>query len=121
MDELPLRCRGLPARAVASGTTVVRGAAELRVKESDRIASVVRALRALGVDADEREDGFEVRGSGRVTGGAMDSAGDHRLAMLGAVAGLISSEGVSIGGFEAVSVSYPRFARDLASLGGVPA
>ena len=118
IDELPLV--GLLG-ALASGTTVVRGAAELRVKESDRIASVVRALRALGVDADEREDGFEVRGSGRIRGGAMESLGDHRLAMLGAVAGLASRDGVSIDGFDAVSVSYPRFARDLASLGGVPA
>jgi 3-phosphoshikimate 1-carboxyvinyltransferase len=118
IDELPLV--GLLG-AMAAGTTVVRGAAELRVKESDRIASVVRALRALGVDAREREDGFEVRGGAGIAGGAMESVGDHRLAMLGAVAGLVSREGVSVGGFEAVGVSYPGFARDLASLGGVPA
>lgn len=118
IDELPLV--GLLG-ALASGTTVVRGAAELRVKESDRIASVVRALRALGVDASEREDGFAVTGSGRIAGGAVESLGDHRLAMLGAVAGLVSDEGVSVGGFEAVAVSYPGFARDLAGLGAVPA
>ncbi len=118
IDELPLV--GLLG-AVASGTTVVRGAGELRVKESDRIASVVRALRALGVDAEEREDGFAVRGGGSVAGGAMESVGDHRLAMLGAVAGLISRDGVSVEGFDAVNVSYPGFARDLAALGGVPA
>jgi 3-phosphoshikimate 1-carboxyvinyltransferase len=118
IDELPLV--GLLG-AFASGTTVVRGAAELRVKESDRIASVVRALRALGVDAVERDDGFAVTGSGRIMGGAMESVGDHRLAMLGAVAGLVSDEGVSVGGFEAVAVSYPRFAGDLAVLGAVPA
>ena len=118
IDELPLV--GLLG-AVAEGTNVVRGAAELRVKESDRIASVVRALRALGVDAREREDGFEVHGGAGVEGGAMESVGDHRLAMLGAVAGLVSREGVSVGGFEAVAVSYPGFARDLAALGGVPA
>ena len=118
IDELPLV--GLLG-AMASGTTVVRGAAELRVKESDRIASVVRALRALGVDATEREDGFEVTGSGVIRGGSMESVGDHRLAMLGAVAGLVSEEGVSVGDFGAVAVSYPGFARDLAGLGGVPA
>ena len=60
-------------------------------------------------------------GSGRIAGGAMESVGDHRLAMLGAVAGLVSEEGVSVGGFEAVGVSYPGFARDLAELGAVPA
>ncbi len=116
IDELPLV--GLLG-AMASGTTVVRGAAELRVKESDRIASVVGALRALGVDAREREDGFAVTGAGRIAGGSVESAGDHRLAMLGAVAGLVSEEGVAVGGFQAVAVSYPGFARDLAALGAV--
>jgi 3-phosphoshikimate 1-carboxyvinyltransferase len=118
IDELPLV--GVLG-AMASGTTVVRGAAELRVKESDRIATVVGALRALGADARERDDGFEVTGSGRLAGGAMESSGDHRLAMLGAVAGLVSEEGVVVGGFDAVAVSYPRFARDLAGLGAVSA
>jgi 3-phosphoshikimate 1-carboxyvinyltransferase len=118
IDELPLV--GVLA-AMASGTTVVRGAAELRAKESDRIAALVAALRALGVRAEEREDGFEVRGDGRLPGGTMGSAGDHRLAMLGAVAGLASRDGVGVEGFEAVAVSYPGFARDLAGLGAVPA
>jgi 3-phosphoshikimate 1-carboxyvinyltransferase len=118
IDELPLV--GLLG-ALAAGTTVVRGAAELRVKESDRIASVVRALRGLGVDAQEREDGFSVTGGAGIRGGSMDSVGDHRLAMLGAVAGLVSREGVSVGDFGAVAVSYPGFARDLAGLGAVPA
>ena len=118
IDELPLV--GVLG-AMASGTTVVRGAAELRVKESDRIATVVAALCALGADARELDDGFEVTGTGRLAGGAMESHGDHRLAMLGAVAGLASEEGVVIGGFDAVAVSYPRFARDLAGLGALPA
>jgi 3-phosphoshikimate 1-carboxyvinyltransferase len=118
IDELPLV--GLLG-AMAEGVTVVRGAAELRVKESDRIASVVAALRAMGADAAEREDGFEVRGAGRLGGGAMRAAADHRLAMLGAVAGLASEEGVAVDGFEAVAVSYPGFARDLAALGAVAA
>ncbi len=118
IDELPLV--GVLG-AMATGTTVVRGAAELRVKESDRIATVVGALRALGADARELEDGFEVTGGGRLAGGEMRSSGDHRLAMLGAVAGLASDGGVAVGGFEAVAVSYPGFARDLARLGAVAA
>jgi 3-phosphoshikimate 1-carboxyvinyltransferase len=118
IDELPLV--GVLG-AMATGTTVVRGAGELRVKESDRIATVVAALRALGADARELDDGFEVTGAGRIAGGAMESVGDHRLAMLGAVAGLASQEGVAVGGFEAVAVSYPGFARDLAGLGAVAA
>ncbi len=118
IDELPLV--GVLG-ALATGTTIVRGAAELRAKESDRIAALVAALRALGVRAQERDDGFEVRGEGRLPGGTMVSAGDHRLAMVGAVAGLASLDGVAVGGFEAVAVSYPGFAQDLAGLGAVPA
>jgi len=116
IDELPLV--GLLG-AFAQGVTVVRGAQELRVKESDRISSVCDALRALGVRADEHDDGFSVHGAGRVVGGAVDSVGDHRLAMLGAIAGLASDEGVAVSGFEVAKVSYPGFARDLAALGGV--
>lgn len=118
IDELPLV--GVLG-AMATGTTVVRGADELRAKESDRIAALVGALRALGVSASEREDGFEVRGDGRLPGGTMHSAGDHRLAMVGAVAGLASLDGVGVDDFAAVAVSYPGFARDLAGLGAVPA
>jgi 3-phosphoshikimate 1-carboxyvinyltransferase len=113
IDELPLV--GLLG-AFAAGTTVVHGAGELRVKESDRIAAVVGALRALGARAEERPDGFAVTGSGRLLGGSVSSGGDHRMAMLGAVAGLVSGEGVTVEGFEAAAVSYPGFARDLAGL-----
>jgi 3-phosphoshikimate 1-carboxyvinyltransferase len=73
----------------------------------------------MGVRAEEREDGFAVHGAGRIPGGEMDAVGDHRLAMLGAVAGLASDEGVAIRGFEAAAVSYPGFARDLAELGAL--
>lgn len=116
IDELPLV--GLLG-ALAHGTTTVRGAAELRVKESDRIAAVVGALRALGVRAEERDDGFTVHGDGRLPGGTMHAGGDHRFAMLGAIAGLASMEGVTVQGFEAVAVSYPRFRDDLTTLGAV--
>lgn len=115
IDELPLVA---VAAAYAEGTTVVGGAAELRHKESDRIATVVEAIRAMGGQADEREDGFEVRGEpGGLTGGAMRSHGDHRLAMIGAVAGVASRDGVEVDDMDAASVSYPGFERDLRSLG----
>lgn len=114
VDELPLV--GLLG-AMAHGTTVVRGAAELRVKESDRISALVDALRAMGVDAEELEDGFRVTGAGAIPGGEMASRDDHRFAMFGAIAGLASTGGVAVHGFEACRVSYPGFARDLAALG----
>jgi 3-phosphoshikimate 1-carboxyvinyltransferase len=113
IDELPLV--GLLG-CFAEGETIVRGAAELRHKESDRVAGVVDAIRALGGEAEAFEDGFVVMGAGGLDGGAMDSRGDHRLAMLGAVAGLASRSGVQVDGFEAAAVSYPGFERDLRSL-----
>lgn len=113
IDELPLV--GLLA-ALADGVTTVRGAAELRVKESDRITALVEALTALGVRATEHEDGFSVHGGGGLRGGTMHSGGDHRFAMLGAVAGLASTEGVTVGDFGAVAVSYPGFAEDLRAI-----
>ncbi|MFN8109809.1 MAG: 3-phosphoshikimate 1-carboxyvinyltransferase [Thermoleophilia bacterium] len=114
IDELPLV--GLLG-AMAEGTTVVRGAEELRVKESDRITAVVDALRGMGVAAEEREDGFAVTGGGAIPGGTVEARHDHRMAMLGAIAGLASTGGVSVEGFEAVEVSYPRFVADLRALG----
>ena len=103
--------------AHAEGETVVRGAAELRLKESDRIAGVVEGLRGLGADIEDTPDGFAVRGDGsRLRGGTIDSKGDHRMAMLGAVAGLASVEGVEVRGMDAAAVSYPRFERDLRAL-----
>jgi 3-phosphoshikimate 1-carboxyvinyltransferase len=105
--------------AVADGETVVRGAEELRFKESDRIAAVVEGLRGLGADIEETDDGFVVRGDGSpLRGGTIDSRGDHRLAMLGAVAGLASQEGVEVLDMEAAGVSYPGFEQDLAALLG---
>ena len=102
----------------AEGETVVRGAQELRVKETDRIATVVDGLRGLGADIEATADGFVVQGTGGLRGGTIASHGDHRLAMLGAVAGLASREGVEVDGMEAAAVSYPGFEADLASLGG---
>jgi 3-phosphoshikimate 1-carboxyvinyltransferase len=119
-EEVPLAIDELPLVALlgcfAEGETVVRGASELRIKESDRIASVVEGLRGLGADIEAAADGFTVRGGGRLRGGVLDARGDHRLALLGAVAGLASQEGVEVIGMEAAAVSYPDFANDLAAL-----
>jgi 3-phosphoshikimate 1-carboxyvinyltransferase len=121
-DEVPLAIDELPLVALlgcfAEGETVVRGAQELRFKESDRIATVVHGLRALGGDLEATEDGFVVRGTGGLRGGTISSHNDHRLAMLGAIAGLASGEGVDVVGMEAADVSYPTFADDLSSLLG---
>jgi len=100
----------------AEGETVVRGAGELRHKESDRIAGVVDGLRGLGADIEATEDGFAVRGAGGLRGGRLEARGDHRMAMLGAVAGLASWEGVEVVGMEAADVSYPGFEADLKAL-----
>jgi 3-phosphoshikimate 1-carboxyvinyltransferase len=119
-DEVPLAIDELPLVALlgcfAEGETVVEGAQELRVKESDRIATVVDGLRGLGADIEATADGFAVRGTGGLRGGRIEAHGDHRLAMLGAVAGLASREGVEVVGMEAAAVSYPGFAADLAGL-----
>jgi 3-phosphoshikimate 1-carboxyvinyltransferase len=120
-DEVPLAIDELTLVALlgafADGETVVRGAEELRLKESDRIAGVVDGLRALGADIEAAGDGFAVRGDGSpLRGGTLEARGDHRLAMLGAVAGLASQEGVEVLGMEAAAVSYPGFEADLAAL-----
>ncbi|MEZ0293793.1 MAG: 3-phosphoshikimate 1-carboxyvinyltransferase [Solirubrobacteraceae bacterium] len=121
-DEVPLAIDELPLVALlgcfADGETVVEGAQELRLKESDRIATVVDGLRGLGADIEATADGFAVRGTGGLEGGAIEAHGDHRLAMLGAVAGLASRSGVEVSGMEAAAVSYPGFAADLARLTG---
>ena len=107
IDELPLVAL---AAALARGETVVRGAGELRVKETDRIETVTISLKALGVRIAASDDGFRVRGvPSRPRGGGMASFGDHRLAMLGAIAGLVSREGVRLEDAEAVAISFPGF------------
>ena len=114
VEEVPLLVDELPlfalAAAVAHGNSRVTGAAELRVKETDRIESVTNGLRAVGVRMRARQDGFEVRGvPTRPTGGRMASDGDHRIAMLAAVAGVTSREGVEIEDADAVAISFPGF------------
>jgi 3-phosphoshikimate 1-carboxyvinyltransferase len=113
VDELPLI--GVLATQ-ADGITEVRGAGELRVKESDRIAVLVAGLRVLGADVEELADGFVVRGPSRLCGGDVDAAGDHRMAMVFAVAGLVASGPVRVRGMDSVGDSFPGF---LSALQGV--
>jgi 3-phosphoshikimate 1-carboxyvinyltransferase len=115
VDELPLFAL---AAGMARGESVVTGAQELRVKESDRVESVKDALRPLGVHIETRHDGFRVRGvpTRPQGGGVVEARGDHRIAMLGAVAGLVSRQGVELRGAESVAVSFPDFFPMLDSL-----
>jgi 3-phosphoshikimate 1-carboxyvinyltransferase len=119
-DEIPLAIDELPLLALAAcfaeGETTIRDAAELRRKESDRVATTCEALAAMGATAEAREDGIRIEGSGGLRGGTVRSHGDHRIAMLGAVAGLASRDGVEVDGMDAAAVSYPGFEFDLASL-----
>ena len=118
-EEVPLAIDELPLVALlgcfAKGETVVRGAAELRHKETDRIAGVVEGLQGLGANVEATADGFVASGGG-VEGGVLDARGDHRMAMLGAVAGLASRSGVEVQGMDAAAVSYPDFEADLERL-----
>jgi 3-phosphoshikimate 1-carboxyvinyltransferase len=115
IDELPLVAL---AACFAEGETTIRDAAELRRKESDRIAAVSETLAALGARVEPTEDGMRIAGGDGLQGGAVDPRGDHRIAMLGAIAGLASAKGVEVSGMEAAAISYPGFAADLATLTG---
>jgi 3-phosphoshikimate 1-carboxyvinyltransferase len=113
-NEVPLMVDELPLFALlaahARGESWVYGAAELRHKETDRIEAVVDALRAIGARASANDDGFAITGvPTRMKGGKVDARGDHRIAMLGAVAGLASREGVEVRGAETVAISFPGF------------
>jgi 3-phosphoshikimate 1-carboxyvinyltransferase len=108
VDELPLVAL---TAGLARGETIVRGARELRVKETDRLESVKELLRPLGVRIATSDDGLRVVGvpSRPRGGGTVQSNGDHRMAILAAVAGLVSREGVRVGGAEAAAISFPGF------------
>jgi 3-phosphoshikimate 1-carboxyvinyltransferase len=118
--ELPLLIDEVPILAIlaanAAGRTRFRGAAELRVKEIDRLAAIAGGIRALGGDADVEGDDLVIEGGG-LHGGMVSSLGDHRMAMAFAVAGIAASEPVTVEGLDAAEVSFPGFARALASLG----
>jgi 3-phosphoshikimate 1-carboxyvinyltransferase len=116
IDELPV----LATLGTFGGSVTVSGAGELRVKESDRIAELVAGLRAMGADADERPDGFQVRCGRRLTGGTVHARHDHRLAMAFAIAALGATGPTTIQGADAVAVSYPAFFDDLDRLAQRP-
>lgn len=113
IDELPLL---MALAATADGTTRIRGAAELRVKESDRIAVMAAGLKTLGVELTEYPDGIDITG-GAVAGGLVESAGDHRCAMSFAVLGLVANEAIRIKSAEYIATSYPVFVEDMNNLG----
>ena len=115
IDEIPVLA---VAMAVAAGESKVSGAGELRVKESDRIRAVCCNLENLGIQIQEREDGFVISGGQAITGGRVESGGDHRIAMAMAVAALAAQAEVRISGSEAVAVSYPEFWQHMEQLRG---
>ncbi|MFM8807605.1 MAG: 3-phosphoshikimate 1-carboxyvinyltransferase, partial [Chthoniobacterales bacterium] len=110
IDEIPVLA---VAAALADGTTVIREASELRVKESDRLAVVARHLQAMGADVIEKPDGLVIEGGKPLHGAQLESQGDHRIAMAFAVAGLFASGETVIHNTECVDTSYPGFARQL--------
>jgi len=116
-DEIPNVIDEIPALAVAAalaqGTTTIRGAAELRVKETDRIAAVAQNLRAMGVTVEEFEDGMAITGGAKLRGATLPSFGDHRIAMSFAIAGLFASGETIIEDVECVATSYPGFEETL--------
>ena len=110
IDELPLLAL---AGCFAEGETVIKDAAELRAKESDRVTVTGRALRAMGADIEDTDEGWRIRGTGRLRGAGGSSRGDHRMAMLLAMAGSVASGETVISNAGAVGVSYPWFWHDL--------
>jgi 3-phosphoshikimate 1-carboxyvinyltransferase len=112
IDELP----AIAALAAHGGQIAVRGAAELRIKESDRIATLVAGFRGLGIQADETDDGYVIQGGGPPSGGRADAHGDHRMAMAFAVAALGAERPSQIDGSDAVVISYPGFFHTLGRL-----
>jgi 3-phosphoshikimate 1-carboxyvinyltransferase len=112
-DLVPSLIDEIPALAIvatqADGETVFTGAGELRVKESDRISTLVAGLRTLGADADELPDGLVVRGPSGLRGGEIDSHGDHRIALAFAIAGLVCPDKVRVIGWSSVETSFPEF------------
>ena len=113
IDEFPILC---VAATQAQGTTTIRGAEELRVKESDRIKSMVKELRKMGVELEEFEDGLSISGRSDLKGAVLESYGDHRIAMAMAIAGLIADGTTTINGVSSVNISFPGFFEIIRSL-----
>ncbi|TGB04537.1 3-phosphoshikimate 1-carboxyvinyltransferase [Halobacillus salinus] len=113
IDEIPILAL---AATQAEGTTVIKDAKELRVKETDRIDAVVRNLRKMGAEIEAREDGMVIQGRQTLRGNVLDSFGDHRIGMMGAIASLISDGKVVITDKDCINISYPPFFKHLESL-----
>lgn len=114
IDELPVLA---VAGALASGTTTIRHAQELRVKETDRIAAIAHNLRAMGAQVIELNDGLEIHGRGSLRGARVASFGDHRIAMAFAIAGFFADGETIVQDAQCVHESYPQFAHDLEEIG----
>ena len=110
IDEIPVIA---VAAALAQGRTIIRNAKELRVKETDRITTVVNGLRAMGAEVEEFDDGMEIQGGQPLHGAVIDSFGDHRIAMAFAIAGLFAEGETVITNTDCVNTSYPGFAHHL--------
>ena len=106
IDEFPILC---VAAALAEGTTTIKGAEELRVKESDRIKTMTTELRKMGVEIEEHPDGLSIKGAEKLHGAEVESHGDHRIAMAMAIAALAAEGGSVINGAAAADVSFPGF------------
>ena len=115
IDEVPVLA---VAAAMAEGTTTIRDAEELRVKETDRIEATITWLRGAGIECEGHPDGMSIEGAGRIGGGTFDSSDDHRLAMSLGVAGLVSDSPISITDAEVAGISYPGFWAEINRLGG---
>ncbi len=115
IDEIPILAL---AATQSKGETVIRDAAELKVKESNRIKKTVELLSMLGADIEERDDGMVIRGSTKLSGGHLSSFGDHRLALMLAVAGLMAKDSVTVDHAEVVNDSFPGFIERILALGG---
>lgn len=113
IDELPLLAL---AATQANGRTLVSGAGELKVKESDRVETTAAVLRALGADIETREDGWKIEGATRLRGNEVSTFGDHRIAFLAGVSALLAEEETVIDGGECAMVSYPSFWQDLETI-----
>jgi 3-phosphoshikimate 1-carboxyvinyltransferase len=113
IDELPLLAL---IATQAKGLTTIRGAKELRYKESDRISSTVDMLRNIGAKVEEFDDGMSIQGGIKLKGGEVDAQGDHRIAMTASIAGLISEKPIYVRGWSTVDISYPNFYNILARI-----
>jgi len=115
IDEIPILA---VAAACAEGTTTIRDAAELRVKETDRLAATAQFLRAMGAQVEELDDGLVIEGGRPLQGATVDSQGDHRIAMAEAVAALTASGPTTIHNADCIEVSFPTFWEELDGMAG---